>query len=115
MRIFPFYNNYNKQNEVSATESRYLVLLMLYARRQCILGQDNVPVGVHIGGINGAGVGRTGSDAVRKGLLHGTADGAAQLPRTVGRHLVPGQHLGCGGRVVQRVALPGCALLKLDK
>ena len=24
---------------------------MLHARRQCILGQDNVPVGVHIGGI----------------------------------------------------------------
>lgn len=96
-------------------ESRYLVLLMLHARRQCILGQDNVPVGVHIGGVNGAGVGCTGSDAVRKGLLHGTADGAAQLPRTIGRHLVPGQHLGCGGRVVQRVALPGCALLKLDK
>ena len=46
--------------------------------------------GVHIGGVNGSGVGRTGSDAVRKGLLHGTADGAAQLPRTVGRHLVPG-------------------------
>ena len=53
---------------------------MLHARRQCILGQDNVPVGVHIGGVNGAGVGCTGSDAVRKGLLHGTADGAAQLP-----------------------------------
>ena len=88
---------------------------MLHARRQCILGQDNVPVGVHIGGVNGAGVGCTGSDAVCKGLLHGTADGAAQLPRTVGRHLVPGQHLGCGGRVVQRVALPGRALLKLDK
>ena len=29
------------------------------------------------------------------------------------RFLAP--HLGCGGRVVQRVALPGRALLKLDK
>ena len=56
-----------------------------------------MPVGVHIGGVNGAGVGCTGSDAVRKGLLHGTADGAAQLPRTVGRHLVPASTLAAAG------------------
>ena len=48
LRFFPFYNNYNKQNEVSATESRYLVLLMLHTRRHCILGQDNMLSLIHI-------------------------------------------------------------------
>ena len=57
-------------------------------------------------------MGGPGGNTVSEGLFHCAADGAAQLPRTVGRYFVPCQRFGSGSGMAQRVALCGGALFQ---
>ena len=60
-----------------------------------------MPVCIGIGRVDCAGLGGAIGNPVGQCLLYCTADRAAQLPRAVGRHLIPCQRLGGCGSMAQ--------------